>query len=84
MDNQVLNELFRYHDELSYDVVFNQSDEARQDSFIRAETLRELTRRVVDTIPDGKRKEKLIDAIAAHGEAFASKLFYNRKLNLEE
>ncbi len=83
--NKVLNTLFEFHDELSLDVVFNPEEESRRESFTKAEALRELIRRITNTMPeDSKARVRFIEAVEAHEQAHAKGLFYRRNINLAE
>lgn len=82
--NEILNELFKMHDELSFDCVFNESDSIRCKAFDKAEALRELVQRVEENIPEGSVKQTFKDGVRAHYKAQSSGLFYNRNIRLKQ
>jgi len=82
--NDVLNELFKLHDEYSFDCVFNESDEIRQQMFYKAEALRELVQKLEESIKDQGEQNIFKDAIMGHYKSLSQGLFYNRRLRLKE
>jgi hypothetical protein len=81
--NDILNELFRMHDELSFDCVFNESESVRAKAFDKAEALRELVQRIEDGIEDVVILGMFKDVKLAHYKAQSAGLFYNRNVRLK-
>ena len=76
----ILEEIFKFHDELSHSSVFDERDDSRQEAFVRAETLRFLISRVKDTIKDKEVKTRFEEAVYTRHKSFTSGLFYKRNL----
>jgi hypothetical protein len=81
--NDVLNELFKMHDELSFDCVFNESDILRSNAFDKAEALRELVQRIEDNIKDESFKKIFRDGVREHYKSMSSGIFYKRNIRLK-
>ena len=76
---QILDTIFKLHDEYSHSSVFMDSEKDRQTLFIKAEALREL----VEMIREQADNKKFDEAVEAHFNAFSKSIFYKRRLNLE-
>jgi len=79
---KVLDEIFKYHDELSHAAVFMDDDESRQISFTKAEALREVIEQIKDSMPTNE-KERFAEMIEGHYSSFSKGIFYKRRLDLD-
>ena len=81
--NKVLNEIFKLHDEYSFDCVFNESDIVRCKAFEKAEALRELIQKIEESITDEGQQKIFKEAKLAHYKAQSQGIFYKRRVKLE-
>ena len=79
----ILDELFKFHDELSCEAVFSAEDTDRQTAFTKAESIREALERIKDSF-EQKEQDKYTDAVREHYKSFGKGLFYNRRLTFKE
>ena len=80
---KILDELFKFHDELSLEAVFNDNDIQRQTAFTKAESIREALERIKDAF-ERKEQDQYTEAVREHYKSFGKGLFYNRRLTFKE
>jgi len=76
---QILDTIFKYHDELSHASVFMEKAKDRQICFTKAEA----TREIFEMIREQADNKKFDEAVEAHFNAFSKSIFYKRRLNLD-
>ena len=82
--NDILKTIFRVHDEMSGEAVFNDDPIEREKAFLKAEGIRELITEIHDGIKDGDTHKAFGDAVIAHTESFAKGIFYRRNINFNK
>lgn len=80
---KVLDEIFKYHDELSHAAVFLDNEKDRRTQFIKAEAIRELVEQIKDNTSTNDKK-RFTEMIEEHYASLSKGIFYKRRLDLEE
>lgn len=76
--------ILKFHDELSQGSVFEPTDQARQECFMKAGAIRELIGRIRDEVVVKKDKDKFAKIISDHTESMSRGLLWNRKVEFED
>ncbi len=84
MDNKIINEIIKHHDELSKMSVFGDTAKDRQTAFTKAVAIRELITSIRDNVIAENQKDKFEEALTTHFESMGKGLFYKRKVAFNE